>query len=208
MAHFFFTTQLAFRLPLPARFATLLLRMSDYDLVLRDGIIVTPDKIERADLATGDGKIAALGEVNGSGREEVDAHDLHVFPGYMDAHVHFNEPGRTQWEGFETGARALAAGGGTFFFDMPLNSIPPTVTAEAFESKLAAAQGKSLVDFCLWGGVVPGNLDELAPLHERGVIGFKAFMVDSGVAEFEAVDHKQLREGMKRVAALGSLRKI
>src|SRR5262245_34739895 len=169
----------------------------EYDLILRRGIIVTPEKIECADIAIGDGMIVALGEVRGSGREEVDARDLHIFPGYMDAHVHFNEPGRAHWEGFETGSAALAAGGGTLFFDMPLNSIPPTTTADAFDQKLAAASGKSLVDFCLWGGLVPGNIDQLASLRERGVIGFKAFMVDSGVAEFAAVDHKQLRDGMK-----------
>jgi len=179
--------------------------MSDYDLVLRGGTIVTPERIERGDIAIGDGAITAIGAVKGSGRDEVDARDLHVFPGYLDAHVHFNEPGRAHWEGFETGSRALAAGGGTLFFDMPLNSIPPTVTADAFDRKLETAGKKSLVDFCLWGGLVPGNLDQLGALHARGVIGFKAFMTESGVEEFPAVNHKQLREGMKRAAQLGAI---
>ena len=179
--------------------------MNEYELVLRRGTIVTPEHVETGDIAIAEGKIVAIGNVTGSGREEVDARDLHVFAGFIDAHVHFNEPGRAEWEGFATGSQALAAGGGTLFFDMPLNSIPPTTTAPAFDQKLAVARGRALVDFCLWGGLVPDNLSQLEALHERGVIGFKAFMVDSGVTEFEPVNHKQLREGMRRVAALQSI---
>ncbi|MEI6083641.1 MAG: allantoinase AllB [Verrucomicrobiota bacterium] len=165
-----------------------------YDLVIRGG--------QTGDIAVGDGTIQAIGVIREAGREEINATDLHVFPGYIDAHVHFNDPGRADWEGFETGSRALTAGGGTLFFDMPLNAHPPTVNVAAFDKKLAAATGKSLVDFAFWGGLVPGNLDDLEPLAERGVIGFKAFMSPSGIDDFSHVDHRTLREGMKRIAPL------
>jgi allantoinase len=127
----------------------------------------------------------------------------HVFPGLIDAHVHFNEPGRAEWEGFATGTRALAMGGITTFVDMPLNAHPPTVDAAAFDAKLAAAQGTSMVDFAFWGGLVPGNLDRLDELAARGVIGFKAFMANSGIEDFDAVDDLTLYEGMARAARLG-----
>ena len=103
------------------------------------------------------------------------------FPGIIDSHVHFNEPGRTDWEGIATGSAALAAGGGAMFFDMPLNSLPPTINAAAFEAKKAAAERASCIDFALWGGLVPGNADKLPELADAGVIGFKAFMCESGV---------------------------
>ena len=107
--------------------------------------------------------------MSSSARETIDASGLHIFPGVIDSHVHFNEPGRTDWEGIETGSRALAAGGGIMFFDMPLNSHPPTIDAPSFDQKLAAAQAASLVDFALWGGLVPGNLDHLEELSDRGI---------------------------------------
>jgi len=128
-----------------------------------------------------------------------------VFPGVIDAHVHFNEPGRTHWEGFATGTAALAAGGTTTFFDMPLNAHPPTLDAESFDLKLKAAQAASLVDFALWGGLVPGNLAQLDELAERGVIGFKAFMSNSGIDDFQSVDDLTLYEGMMRAAKLGKI---
>ena len=138
-------------------------------------------------------------------RIELNAAGLHIFPGLIDSHVHFNDPGRAHWEGIETGSRALAAGGGTMFFDMPLNSSPPTLDAASFDAKLAAAQNRSLTDFAFWGGLVPGNLDRLEELAERGVIGFKAFMSNSGIEDFPCVDDTTLREGMKRAAKLGKL---
>src|SRR5207247_1066104 len=138
-------------------------------------------------------------------REIVDAAGLHIFPGVIDSHVHFNEPGRADWEGFETGSRALAAGGGTLFFDMPLNAHPPTIDAASFDQKLAAAQATSLVDFAFWGGLVPGNLDRLEELSQRGVVGFKAFMTVSGMEDFPCVADRTLRQGMKRAAALGKI---
>src|SRR5437763_16292463 len=117
------------------------------DLIIRNGKVVTSDAVIDADIAVEAGRIAAIGHNLGSAREEIDATGLHVFPGLIDPHVHFNEPGRTEWEGFATGSAALAAGGGTMFFDMPLNSSPPVVTPEAFDAKLAAAQGQCHADF-------------------------------------------------------------
>src|SRR5579864_5706225 len=145
--------------------------MSQYDLLVRNGTVVTPEGESRADLAVADGRIVAIApDLTGTSTEEINAEGLHVFPGVVDAHVHFNEPGRTHWEGFATGTAALAAGGTTTFFDMPLNAHPPTLDAESFDLKLKAAQAVSLVDFALWGGLVPGNLAQLDELAERGVI--------------------------------------
>jgi len=159
-----------------------------------------------ADIAVADGQIIAMeAEIFGKAREEVSAEGLHLFPGLIDSHVHFNEPGRAEWEGIETGSRALAAGGGTMFFDMPLNAHPPTIDADSYDQKLSAAENKSLTDFALWGGLVPGNLDRLEDLSERGVIGFKAFMANSGIEDFPCVDDRMLREGMKRAAKLEKL---
>jgi allantoinase len=176
--------------------------MSDLDLVLRGGTVVTPDGVRRADVGIAEGGIRAV-EPELAGREEIDARGLHLFPGVIDAHLHFNEPGRADWEGFETGSCALAAGGGTLFFDMPLNAHPPTVDAESFNLKLAAARRQSLTDFAFWGGLVPHNLDHLEALAECGVIGFKAFMCSSGIEDFCGIDDRTLREGMKRAARLG-----
>src|SRR4051794_11420716 len=121
-----------------------------YDLIIRNGSLVTPSSVTQADLAIADERIAAIGpSLEGSSKTEIDAAGLHVFPGVIDAHLHFNEPGREEWEGFATGTAALAAGGATAFFDMPLNAHPPTIDAAAFDVKLAAAQASSLVDFGL-----------------------------------------------------------
>ncbi len=177
--------------------------MPDFDSIIRNGTIVTADAIRRADIGITEGKIAAIGaNLSGSASEEIDAANLHIFPGAIDAHVHFNEPGRTEWEGIETGSRALAAGGGTMFFDMPLNAHPPTCDKESFKLKNAAAEAKSVTDFALWGGLVPGNLDKLEELAKCGVIGFKAFMSNSGIDDFSSVDDQVLRAGMKIAAQL------
>jgi allantoinase len=178
--------------------------MGDFDLIVRGGTVVTPAGLVQADVGVTGEQIHTLGpDLPGAGREVVNATGLHIFPGVIDAHVHFNEPGRAHWEGFETGTHALAAGGATVFFDMPLNAHPPTIDAASFQLKLAAAKRKSVVDFAFWGGLVPQNLDRLAELAECGVIGFKAFMADSGIDDFPCVDDKVLREGMKRAAQLG-----
>ncbi len=155
-----------------------------------------------ADLAVENGSIVGVGEV-GAARHEVSADGLHVFPGLIDAHVHFNEPGRTHWEGFASGSAALAAGGGTLFLEMPLNADPPLLTPDTFNAKRAAAERSSLTDFAFWGGLTPDNLDQLEPLAACGVVGFKAFMANSGIPEFRAADDLTLLEGMHRAAALG-----
>src|SRR5579875_3597922 len=180
--------------------------MAQYDLVVRNGTLVTTTGEQRVDLAADDGRIVASGlDLAGMGKEEIDASGLYIFPGVIDAHVHFNEPGRTAWEGIATGSAALAAGGATAFFDMPLNASPPTLDAASFDLKLQAMRNSSLVDFALWGGLVPGNIEQLDDLVVRGVIGFKAFMSNSGIEDFAAVDDLTLYEGMARIASLGSI---
>ena len=173
------------------------------DLIVRGGTLVTPDGLPQADVAIEDGKIQAIGPELPGAKEEIDARGLHVFPGVIDVHLHFNEPGRTEWEGAATGSRALAAGGGTVFFDMPLNSTPCTVNAREFDRKRAALEAASITDFGLWGGLVPGNVSEMAELAERGVVGFKAFMCDSGLPEFPRADDLTLFEGLREAARLG-----
>jgi allantoinase len=180
--------------------------MSKFDLLLRQGTLVAGAGVRRADLGVADGVIVAEApELAGSADEEIDCAGLHVFPGVIDAHVHFNEPGRAEWEGFATGARALAAGGATTCIEMPLNAHPPTTDGVSFRLKLAAAEASSLVDFALWGGLVPGNLEQLEELAEAGVVGFKAFMSASGIEDFSAVDDLTLYEGMARAARLGRI---
>jgi allantoinase len=177
--------------------------MAMHDVLVRGGLLVTPEGVVRADLAVDDGRIAAIGPELTGARAVIDAAGLHVFPGVVDAHVHFNEPGRTDWEGAASGSRALAAGGGTTFVDMPLNSSPCTVNAAEFARKHAALSASSIADFALWGGLVPGNRDDLAALAEAGAVGFKAFMADSGLSEFPRADDLTLFEGMTEAARLG-----
>jgi len=155
------------------------------------------------DVAVADGVIAAVGPELPGGGEEIDARGVLLLPGAVDAHVHFNEPGRTEWEGWATGTRALAAGGTTACVEMPLNAHPPTVDGAAFDAKVAAARASAIVDFALWGGLVGGDLDRLDELAARGVVGFKAFMCDSGIEDFAAVDDDVLGAGMARAATLG-----
>jgi allantoinase len=173
------------------------------DCVIRGGRVVQGSGVSVQDIAIEDGRISAIAlELPGAARE-IDARGLTIFPGVIDDHLHFNEPGRAAWEGAATGSAALAAGGGTAFFDMPLNSTPCTVDRVAFEQKRAALERASITDFALWGGVVPGNVGELAGLAECGVVGFKAFMSDSGLPEFPRADDLTLYEGMLEAARLG-----
>lgn len=123
-----------------------------------------------------------------------------LLPGLVDAHVHLNEPGRTEWEGFATGTRAAASGGVTTVIDMPLNAIPPTTTVQGFEEKLAASRGQCWVDVGFYGGVIPGNADQLVPLVEKGVRGFKGFLIESGVDEFPAISFNDVALAMKTLA--------
>jgi allantoinase len=175
-------------------------------LLIRGGTVVTPEESRIEDIGILDGKIVELGPALGeSASETINAEGLHIFPGLIDSHVHFNEPGRTEWEGIENGSRALAAGGGTMFFDMPLNAHPPTLDADSFDQKLTAAEAKSFTDFAFWGGLVPGNVAKLEELAERSVVGFKAFMCNSGIGDFPRSDDATLREGMKRAAALDKI---
>jgi allantoinase len=140
-----------------------------------------------------------------TGPAVIDCGDSVLMPGIVDTHVHVNEPGRTEWEGFETATSAAAAGGVTTLIDMPLNSIPATTTREALRAKMTAAKGKLRVDLGLWGGVVPGNSEELGGLLDAGVLGFKAFLVPSGVAEFGHVGEAELRAAMPILAKLGAV---
>ncbi len=133
------------------------------------------------------------------------ADDEVLLPGLVDSHVHVNEPGRTEWEGFATATRAAAAGGVTTVVDMPLNSIPPTTSVPALAEKRSAAAGKAYVDVAFWGGAVPGNVADIEPLHRAGVVGFKAFLVDSGVPEFGHLDDDGLRAALAETSRLGSV---
>src|SRR5882724_10755465 len=179
---------------------------SRLELVVRGGRLVTPEGVQRADFGVALGRFVKIApKITDDSDAVLDAKGSYVFPGIIDAHVHFNEPGRADWEGLSTGSAALAAGGGTCFFDMPLNSEPPVLDAAGLREKRALAEQKSCVDFGLWGGLVPGNLDKLAGLRDAGAIGLKAFMCDSGIDSFPRVDAKVLRDGMKRAAKLGML---
>ena len=178
--------------------------MSTYDLIVRGGTIVGPSGPVEADLAVEDGRIAEIApNREGTAQEEIDARGLHILPGAIDAHAHFNEPGRTHWEGFVTGSQSLAAGGITAYIEMPLNAYPPTCDAESFDLKLKAAKECSLVDFAFYGGIVPGNVDRLEELADRGVAGLKAFMSTSGTLDFQPADDLTLYEGMAKAAELG-----
>lgn len=180
-----------------------------YDLVIKGGRVVLDDRVERTDIGIQGGKIAVLGTVPAEEAETaLEAEGLVVVPGMIDVHVHFNEPGMAHWEGFPSGSAALAAGGCTAYFDMPLNGLPPTTTLAALEEKKRLAKGRSRVDYAFWGGLVPGNLEELAPLAEAGVVGFKAFMSAAGGKEdgaFREVDDATLYAGMREIARLGKI---
>ena len=168
-------------------------------VVLRDGVGPAVIRVRGEKVVGVERRPPRAGEVS------VDAGADIVMAGLVDTHVHVNEPGRTEWEGFASATRAAAAGGVTTIVDMPLNSIPATTTVAGLEAKVAAAGGKCVVDFGLWGGAVPGNARELGSLAEAGVLGFKCFLTPSGVAEFEHVDEASLREAMKEIARIGGV---
>ena len=174
------------------------------DLVVRSQRVVSGGRIAPAAIHIAGGRIervAAWDDVPAGARLD-DVGELAVLPGIVDTHVHLNEPGRTEWEGFSTATRAAAIGGVTTLVDMPLNSIPPTTTREAFAAKRAAASGQCSVDVGFWGGVVPGNDQELAGLVADGVRGFKCFLVDSGVEEFGWCGERELAIAMPILAGL------
>ncbi len=173
------------------------------DLVVRSRRVVTASGERSAAVAITAGKIIAIEAYDASvdAAEQVELATTALLPGLVDTHVHVNEPGRTEWEGFATATRAAAAGGVTTIVDMPLNSIPPTVNTEALQVKRAAATGQVHVDVGFWGGVVPGNTADLPALHDAGVFGFKAFFADSGVPEFPPVSAAELGAAVAAVNA-------
>ena len=181
--------------------------MRDYDLVIRAQRAVLDGMVRPAAVCVAGGRIARVaGPAAGldAAQAVTVAADEVLLPGLVDTHVHVNEPGRTEWEGFATATRAAAAGGVTTIVDMPLNSVPPTVTVAALRRKQQAARGQVQVDTGFWGGAVPGNLAELEPLHRAGVFGFKCFLVDSGVPEFPPLDPAGLAAALAETARLGA----
>src|SRR5881398_3847696 len=180
--------------------------MAAPELVILSTRVVTGEGIRPAAVTIADGVITAVHEHGGppDAARQLDVGDAALMPGVVDSHVHVNEPGRTEWEGFETATRAAAAGGVTTIVDMPLNSIPATTTLDGLKAKLAAAEGKLSVDTAFWGGVVPGNTSELAKLWDAGVVGFKCFLIHSGVDEFPNVTESDLHEAMPELARLGA----
>ncbi|WP_341976775.1 allantoinase AllB [Microbacterium sp. LWO13-1.2] len=178
-----------------------------YDVVLR-GRALIDGAFADAEIGVRAGRIARIApagaELDADHIVEL-ADDEVLLPGLVDTHVHVNEPGRTEWEGFESATRAAAAGGVTTIVDMPLNSIPPTVSVAALDEKRAVADGRVFVDVGFWGGAVPGNLADLAPLHDEGVFGFKCFLLPSGVDEFPDLSVKEMRQAMAVLAGLGSM---
>ncbi|MFI6285177.1 allantoinase AllB [Streptomyces sp. NPDC051018] len=182
--------------------------MGDIDLVLRSSRVVTPDGTRPASVAVRGGRIAAVlpyGSVIPAGARLEDVGDHAVLPGLVDTHVHVNDPGRTEWEGFRTATRAAAAGGVTTLIDMPLNSLPPTTTVDHLRTKQSAARARTHVDTGFWGGAVPDNTPSLRALHDAGVFGFKCFLSPSGVEEFPELGPDRLARSMAEIAGFGGL---
>jgi len=178
--------------------------MAEVELVVRArrAVVGTDGAVRAVSVAVRDGVVVAIAGYDDppAALARVDlADDQVLIPGLVDSHVHINEPGRTEWEGFATATRAAAAGGVTTLVDMPLNSIPATTTVASLEVKQAVARGKVHVDVAFWGGIVPGNLADLAGLHHAGVVGFKAFLVPSGVDEFPQVSYGELADALRTV---------
>ena len=178
----------------------------ELDLIVRGNRVVTPDGERAAAIHIHHGVITSISGFDDvpRGTQIYEARDFAVMSGLLDTHVHINEPGRTDWEGFRTATRAAASGGVTTLIEMPLNSIPATTSVAAFQAKLAAVSGKLSVDAGFWGGVVPGNAHELLGLWAAGCFGFKCFLVDSGVREFSCVGEADLRAALPVLAKLGA----
>ncbi len=176
------------------------------DTAIIGGRVVTHAGVFPATVAIAGGRIAALMDPAEAVRAEevIEATGRVVLPGGIDPHVHFNEPGRTHWEGFETGSTSAAAGGITTVIEMPLNANPPTTDERAFALKVQAVRDKAMVDYALWGGLVTDNVTALDGLEQSGVVAYKAFMIETGT-EFARADDGVLWEGMERIAAWGSV---
>ncbi|WP_414654411.1 allantoinase AllB [Intrasporangium sp.] len=182
--------------------------MAARDLVIRAKRVVTPAGELAREVGVAAGRIVAV-EPLGAGLDAAAVVDLAddevLLPGLVDTHVHVNDPGRTEWEGFASATRAAAAGGVTTIIDMPLNSIPPTVDVAALDVKRKTAEGQTWIDVGFWGGAVPGNIGQLAPLHEEGVFGFKCFLLPSGIDEFPPLELAELVHVMAEIASLDGL---
>ncbi|NGN68102.1 allantoinase AllB [Streptomyces sp. A7024] len=182
--------------------------MSDVDLVLRSRRVITPEGERPATVTVSGGRIVEVlpyeAETPAAARVEDFGDDV-LLPGLVDSHVHVNDPGRTEWEGFYTATRAAAAGGITTLVDMPLNSLPPTTTRRALGIKKDVARPKAHIDVGFWGGAIPGNLNDLKPLHDAGVFGFKCFLSPSGVDEFPELGGEQLEGAIEEIAGFGGL---
>lgn len=180
----------------------------DFDLVVRGERTLTTAGIVAREIGIRDGRVVAIEPLGSglAGAEIIELTDEQVMiPGLVDTHVHVNEPGRTEWEGFDSATRAAAAGGVTTLIDMPLNSIPPTVNVEALNAKRAAASGKTHIDVGFWGGAIPGNTADLRGLHDEGVFGFKCFLLHSGVDEFPHLDADEMEKDMAVLAGFDSM---
>jgi allantoinase len=182
--------------------------VSDLDLVVRGNRVLTDRGISPVSVGVRGGRVVAVEarEADLPARRLIDlADDEVLLPGLVDTHVHVNEPGRTEWEGFASATRAAAAGGVTTIIDMPLNCIPPTVNVAALRTKRSAAAGQCHVDVGFWGGAIPGNVRDLRPLYEAGAFGFKCFLVDSGVDEFPPLDYNGLGSALCELAGFDGL---
>ncbi|MDH6119926.1 allantoinase AllB [Kitasatospora sp. GAS204B] len=182
--------------------------MQQSTAVIRSRRVVLPDGERPADVLVQDGRIARIaahGSVPAGDARLTDLGEIALLPGLVDTHVHVNEPGRTEWEGFATATRAAAAGGVTTIIDMPLNSIPPTTTVAGLAAKRRTAEGQAWVDLGFWGGAIPGNTGDLEPLHQAGVFGFKSFLAPSGVDEFPHVGPADLTAVLAEQARIGAL---
>jgi allantoinase len=175
------------------------------DLVVRSAQVALGDGVRPAAVVVRGGTIESVLEYGApvGAVVDVDLGDVALLPGLVDSHVHVNEPGRTEWEGFASATAAALAGGITTVCDMPLNSVPVTTTVDALTAKVAAARGQCAVDVAFWGGAVPGNAGHIGPLLDAGVIGFKCFLIDSGIPEFPPLDRDGLRTAMRELSRTG-----
>ena len=179
-----------------------------FDLVFRGRNIMTTAGVAPREVGVRDGVIVAIEPLgnNLQGARIIElADDETLLPGLVDTHVHVNEPGRTEWEGFASATRAAAAGGVTTIIDMPLNSIPATVNAEALQVKRAVAKDQAFIDVGFWGGAIPGNTNDLRGLHDEGVFGFKCFLLHSGVDEFPHLEADEMEKDMAELKTFDSL---